>query len=777
VIKAVRIGGIALGGLALAVIVIAGCLALWVGVATRAGVAELGGRQTGLRLDAPVTIARDARGVAHVRAASEHDLFFAQGYAMASDRLFQMDLTRRFTEGRIAELLGPPLVKIDEQMRSYDIERLASVQYARVPRAERTVLAAFADGVNAAAVREPLPPEYRVLFTRFRAWRPQDSIEVGYATLLDLDDDAAWIVARDWIHRHLGAAGSDFFLPLTDPAYDMPVNGDKPGPIARLPDLPARISLRRDPRALDRAPADDRAPLGSNGWVVGANRTSVHRAILANDPHLSLGVPGVWWLFEGRSPGLHIAGATLAGTLGVTLGHNEHVAWGVTAGETSAMRLIREPFRAPDEFYEHGRWLRAAHDRQTIQVRFAGAQTDDVLRTPNGTIIGFDGTDAYLRDWLAARSNEDIFRPYLALSRSTGIAQALAAMRQSTEPALNLIVADDTGRAAYHLVGGVPRDAAWGRWAVDGNAPEAAPIPFDEAPHVDASRDALVVTSNNRSAGAGSPRLAPYWPPPYRAFAIAHALATAAAGARGGLLTPQAVGAPQHEDRSPAEAELARRVVAAVDRLHAGSDPAIAAAVADLRAFDGSMIPASRAATVVSALRPIMYAQLTAAFPPDIAQQYIGSSASLAVPLRALRERPRGWVADWDEFALAALRAAVARVGTPVPTFGQWAAQPLAHPLARFGLAGWNGPTMTGRGGAYAPAVQNNGHGQSFRAEWIVGDWDAGTIDIDAGESGEPGAPHYRDQTAGWERFARTPLPFSDAAVAAATATTLTLAP
>jgi len=115
------------------------------------------------------------------------------------------------------------------------------------------------------------------------------------------------------------------------------------------------------------------------------------------------------------------------------------------------------------------------------------------------------------------------------------------------------------------------------------------------------------------------------------------------------------------------------------------------------------------------------------------------------------------------------------RLSDTIPPFSSYAAQPLTHALAAFGFTLWNGPTLPGRGGSFAPAVQWNGHGQSFRALWIAGDWDAGTIDIAAGESGEPGSPHYADQTTRWAQFARTTLPFSDGAVKAATRATLTL--
>ncbi len=219
----------------LAVVAYAG----WLAWATRTGVASVDGTRTGMPVDRPVTIARDARGVPHVRASSAHDLFVAEGYAMASDRLFQMDITRRFVYGRLAELLGPPLVRVDRRMRRYTIHDVAARVLANADPDERTILTAFADGVNAAATHEPAPPEYRALFARFEPWTPEDALAVGFATVLDLDDKPDDVVIRDEVRRLLGPAGTDAFYPLSDPRYDVPTDGSPPGAIAKLPALPA----------------------------------------------------------------------------------------------------------------------------------------------------------------------------------------------------------------------------------------------------------------------------------------------------------------------------------------------------------------------------------------------------------------------------------------------------------------------------------------------------------------------------------------------------------
>jgi penicillin amidase len=802
----------AVAALLAVLLIVGGGYVGYVVLATRTGVAAVEGAQAGVPVQAPVTIARDARGVPHVRAASLHDLMVAEGYAMASDRLFQMDVTRRYVYGRLAEVLGSPVARVDRRMRRYAIHDVASRVLANAAPEEKAMLAAFADGVNAAARQQPTPPEYRALFFGFEPWRPEDALAVGFATVLDLDDKPDDVVIRDRVRRALGPAGTDAFYPLTDPRYDVPTDGSAPGNIAKLPDLPppppnVTLSLSKgastsrasgdalilrqaqddkhaDTLAAEHADVtDERAPVGSNAWALGGAWTTTGQAVLANDPHLDIAIPGIWWLFEGSAPGIHIAGAALAGTPGVTLGHNEHVAWGVTAGETAAMRVYREPALG-DRLYENRRWVHATHVHEAIGVRFGSTIDADVLRTPRGVVIARsgDGRDAYLMDWPMQHTNASPLAPFLRMLRARTAAEGVAAMRDLPEPALNVVVADDDGNAGYHFAGRVPLDPSFGRWATapDGAGADAtATLAYDAAPRVDPSRDAAIVTSNNRPRGGG-PRLAPYWPAPYRANELHRALSIAADGrtARTHVRWYPEAFAQQGDDTSPAELEFARLAYDVASRHGDAGGAGLAPLLTTLKGFDGKIVPESAGATVVVALRRDMVAEIARLHLPEpLAAVEPESGAGFEVVLRMLRERPHGWVPhdDYGAFVLASLNRVHQRLGDAVPAFGEWAKQPLKHPLAPFGFRAWNGPTMPGRGGSFAPAVQWNDHAQSFRAFWIAGDWDRGTIDVDAGESGEPGSPHYTDQNAGWVRFTRTALPFSDAAVRRATVSTLTL--
>jgi penicillin amidase len=185
--------------------------------------AQEAGTITGLRLRGPVAILRDDRGVPHVLARNEHDLFFAQGYVEGADRLFQMDLLRRFVLGELAEVFGQAALKHDKLEREVPVRAIAAAQWQRLDFRSREIFGAFSDGVNAAREREPLPVEFRLLAYRPRPWTPQDSLAVAMATVLDLTDDWNAIEPRDASYRVGGVRLLNALFPLTDSCYDAPV--------------------------------------------------------------------------------------------------------------------------------------------------------------------------------------------------------------------------------------------------------------------------------------------------------------------------------------------------------------------------------------------------------------------------------------------------------------------------------------------------------------------------------------------------------------------------
>jgi penicillin amidase len=733
------------------------------------GVAHESGTVGGLGLRAPVRVIRDARGIPHIRAASLHDAAFAQGYVTGSDRLFQIDVTRRFVLGTLSEMFGPETIDADENARVVDLRGIVDREYAHLAPADRDELAAFADGVNAAAEREPTPPEYRALLSHFSPWRPQDSLAVGFAVVLDLTDSWYDVIMRDAVEREIGPNADAAFFSLTDPGDPVTTVGGRP---VAVPPLPALPGVRTPAKvAWNGESAHD--TLGSNEWVAGAQRTATGRALLANDPHLARRIPGIWYLVDVEAPGEHIAGAAVAGIPGVILGHNDRLAWGATYADAVGPRVYTEHFDSGP--------VDTTSRHETFNDRFGAATTRDYLSTPHGFVLESSGAVRHVVQWEPLTDPRSPLSAFFALDRANSIEAGLRALAAYPGPSQNFALAQTDGRGAYTVAGFIPDDPAWDRHVENGDGVPGTPlrgVPFAQLPHVAPSRGVLANNSNNVPYAAGYPyRLSASYSPPYRAVEIARQLR---AQPRVGVEQSRAI---QADTTSIAELELARMCVAAIRRARADRDPGIAPVYAALASFDGRFDPSSRGATIAQRVRFVATRDLIAMhLSASTASAYLSDGPAFVTLMRALREHPRGWFPHDDPaaFLVNEVRSTIALYGGLSQVMIPYAAAyPVVaqHPFASFGFHLWDAPSFPGSGGSYSPAVQGLVLGQSFRAVWDVGNWDAGGMDLPLGESGEPGSPHYTDLTGPWLRHQLTPLPFSDKAVAAAAAQTETLTP
>jgi penicillin G amidase len=666
--------------------------------------ATVNGTISGTGVHAPVQILRDERGIPHIRATNAHDMAFAQGYVEGQDRLFQLDLLRRFVYGELSEVLGGATLDADESARAVPVRAIVEGQWQRLTTPERATLQAFADGVNAAMKRESTPVEFRLLDYDMAPWRPQDSLAVTFATVLDLTDDWNDIAAR---------IGNE--PPLSDPCFDAPVTQG----LARIAD-PSHCAPSVARADLIRSLLDARPPIGSNEWAAGAGHTSTHRALVANDPHLRLGIPGVWYLIDMQAPGFHVAGATLVGTPGIQLGHNERIAWGATNGTVTALSVFDAP-RSLDPT----RW-----QTEVFHVRFGRDVTQRYYRGARefGTTVTVSGKPRFvLVRWNAYDPRLNPLAAFDGLNRAHSIEDAIAALRTYPGPTQNFEIADVSGRVAYQLAGAIPDDPLWSRniHPTGDLAKTYSPIPFDRLPRVAASRDAIVWTSNNKMYGPGYPfRLSAAFAPPCRAHRVAELL-------RARKIYDVGYFASMQMD-----------VLSICERQLASYVPRLAA-------WDGRFTPDSRDATDTFHLRVALV------------REFGGMSAAMI----GTRAKPT---------AVTALAA----IADPSPqAWGTAGAVQVKHPLAALGASFLNGTKFAGNGDAFTVHVQNTGFSQSFRAVWDVGNWDAGGITIPQGESGRPGSGHYTDQAADWVAGRLLVLPYSNAAVDRATVNRLTLLP
>jgi len=757
----------------------------YVALGVHDGEAEPSGTIASTGVREAVTVTRDRRGIPHVRARNEHDLYFAEGYLQGSDRLFQLDLYRRSVEGRLSEVLGSITLSSDVDARTIDVAGIAAAQFAALPPNQRANLEAFASGVNAAMATRPVPPEFRFLAYRPEPWKPVDSLAASFATVLALTDSWTDVTTRADVLAKLGPSARDAFFSISDPAYDTPVGSAARAALAPVAPLPALAAPDPHASPLSVAEIDARAGLGSNAFAAGAALTSSHRALLANDPHLNLSIPGVWWMADLSAPNLHVAGVTLGGVPGIVLGHNAHLAWGATNGTVATVRVFREHFRSndSDEYVAGAGFARAEKRVETILVRFGKPLVRTYLRTRHGFVFDDRGETKLAAAWTGDLDRRSSFEQFDGLARATSVAAGARVLARYPGPPQNFVLADDAGNVGYALAGDIPIDDAWGMAIHDGSAEAVVTrerdVPARALPHVDASRNALVLTANARVYGRGYPyRLSAAFSPPYRAARIAEDL-------RSGPYDVARFAAVQGDVTSLPERDLARATVAALERAHVDGDASLRDARETLRGFDGRFTGDSRAAVIVTALRRATTERLVRGHMPGrLGRRYLAAEAGPAfvAVMRMLREKPRGWVGrdDYDAFLVSATRDAIAGLQSRRESESRWAdvgARIAAHPLAAFGLKMWNGVRFPGLGSAYAPHVQAPGNAQSFRAVWDIGKWDDGGMVIPQGESGKPGSPHYRDAAPLWLQGDLVPFPFSDAAIARDRASEFVFAP
>jgi penicillin amidase len=557
-------------GVAVAALVVA---AAGTGVAyLHRSIPPLDGTERLTGLGAPVTVRWDSAGVPHLIARSDRDAFAALGYLHARDRLWQMDLMRRTAEGRLAEILGPEAVNADRFLRSLDIPRVASRDLALLPREARDLAAAYARGVNAwiEGHGRPLGLEFMVLRYTPHRWSERSTFEVARLMAWDLVNAggelslarAAARVGRErvrdlfpvypdsapvilpagsghWGARagtaragqragaHLGTDGSGG---AAAPAARSPAvraraesRGTLPSVLAPLRDIPAIPPLAA---ALLDAASMARA---SNSWVIGPARTRSGKPILANDPHLTLRAPALWYLAAIESPGYHVVGATIPGLPAVILGHNRRIAWGLTNVGVDDVDYVIERL-SPDSsrVQTAAGWQNLEEVRDSIRVRGRPAVPFVLRRGPHGPLVGrAPGSDpgtALAMRWNAHDPSDEL-SALLAVDRAADWRAFREAVRGFRVPEQNWVYADVDGNIGYQMSGAVPvRRTGNGLLPTPGWTDEGRwerYLDFDELPWALNPPEGFIVTANNRVIGAEYPRfITGSWEMPYRAARI-----------------------------------------------------------------------------------------------------------------------------------------------------------------------------------------------------------------------------------------------------------------
>lgn len=478
-----------------------------------------------------VTVDFDPVGVPHIRARTRTDAYAALGYVTAGDRLFQMDMLRRKTGGRLAELFGPAVLKEDSWSRTMGFERLASAILRQLPSEQQAALSAYAAGVNQ-AMRDATawPWEFTALAYAPEPWRAQDSLLVAL-NLADLSYSADQERAASVMRAALPEAVVEFLTPDSD-CYNERLAPRTPERCASGA-LPAKEleQLMREAGARERAAGlvqSERTPRGSNGWIVGPGKSRDGRAILANDMHLQLGTPNIWYQADLTYGSSRVEGLTLPGLPMVITGTNGRVAWGMTSVEGDFADLIRlrrdladpSKYRAPD----------GARDFSTRVERIGVRGAPEVVLQVRETIWGPVLPEPLLGEEIALRwtmldpvaTNLDL----MDMDRVASAAEAAPLLRGAGVPPLNALLADSSGAILWTLMGKIPKrrglSGLFAEFWDDGGAGWDGYYSQEELPSIVNPASGYIVNANQRMLGAAdfAPKIGHDYSGGFRAWRI-----------------------------------------------------------------------------------------------------------------------------------------------------------------------------------------------------------------------------------------------------------------
>jgi penicillin amidase len=793
-----------LAGLAVSALLVGA--ALGVGVWGYRSLPRWSGTVTVAGTDAPVRIVREPNGIPHVFAENEPDAYFGLGYVHAQDRLWQLELDRRLASGRLAQIFGRSALPRDRLFRTLGFRRVAAQKLERQDAATRAALAAYARGVNAfLAEGSPLPPEFAFLGVEPEPWTEVDSVVwlQMMAWMLSMNIDSE--LGRWRLSTRLGPEQLAEFLP----AYP----GDPPLRLESLPAFGGEAS-RRTGYFPERG--GSASGLGSNNWVVDGRSTASGKPLLANDPHLGLSSPSIWYLAHLSAPGLNVIGATLPSLPGVVLGRNDAVAWAFTNTGSDTQDLFIERLVPGDA----SRYVTPSGPasfevvRESIAIKGEADEVLEVRLTRHGPVI----SEVYERaqglapegsvlalGWTALEADDATPRFALDAARAKNAAEFLEAARHFQAPPQNIVYADTAGHIGFVAAGRVPlrhpQNSARGLVPVPGWASESdwqGFIPFESLPAQQDPASGRIVTANQKIVPSGYPHwLGADWARPYRAERIEALLGSA------GQLTLDDFVRIQLDVASGPARDLLPLLL---DAMPAGAAP-------DARA--GQLLDALRGwnrEMRASAVEPLVFAawvrelgrMIYADELGDLFENAWAERFEFMTEVLAQRDGSSRWCDDvttpraetCPERVAAAFGAALrdlsSRYGDD-PSTWTWGrahrARAKHFPMTRVPLlrdlfdtvTASDGGTHTVNVGAYSiddpDAPFESRHAAGFRAVYDLANPSASRFLINTGQSGHVLSSHYRDWAEPWQKGQLVPMLTDRAVIEAAGGETLVLEP
>jgi penicillin amidase len=728
-------------------------------------------------LTTPVRVVRDRWGVPHIYAENEADLFLAQGFVQAQDRLFQMDLWRRSVQGRLSEVLGPNFAERDAMTRRMQFRGDMAAEWASYGPDVKPIAEAFVRGVNAwvAMARRDLPEEFVLAGWVPEFWKPDDLLNRTDAFLQSGDADLEAFRAR--LIAAVGAARANELLPSSKPyavrgvpsTVDLDGLGEVVGEaIRRVGTSPFFLGL-----AAPVLPADQ---AGSNAWAIPGSRSATGAPLVANDPHRALAHPSLRYLIHLNAPGWNVAGAVSPWLPGVAIGHNDRIAWGLAAFPADTQDVFIERMNPvnPHQVERRGRFVDTVVVEDPIVIK-GRAKPFEFEReyTPNGVVIASDRARhlAFTARWSGMEAGAAGELTALAVDRAQSAADLRAALKTWRMPVVEVVYADADGMVGRQVAGLVPVRSSW-----DG----AVPAPgwsgafdwrgwrtADELPHEhgkEAARRVAIAANRN--------------------IARTNRLLEILGGDR--TFTVDDLKTSQHDTTS----WNATQLVPLLERVRPGRDD-VDQARRRLLAWDRRVSADSPVATLYVYWEEALLRKLAERrLPMPLLEGYL---ARARLDVTTLTRPSRAWFDREPEKArdvlLAdALETAVDRVralaeSKPEPAWGRLHAVTFRHPLALGEAAKRLFDVGPFDRGGYAETVMSTYArasvtiGASFSEIVDVSNWDRSAVTNAPGQSGSPRSAHFSDLAKLWAAGEYFPLAFSDAAVQANAESTLTLQP
>ncbi|WP_115864367.1 penicillin acylase family protein [Halorussus litoreus] len=716
---------------------------------------------TNRRVESPygaAEVSYDDYGVPHVEAENEQALYFAAGYVQAADRLFQMDLQRRVMRGQLSEVVGEGTVDSDEFHVRMDFAGGAEANLELLDGTETgTLVEAFTEGVEACRTREELPLEFGLLEYEPDPWTPADTMLMEQQISWGLTG-SFWTLRRERLARELGADAAEELYPFRMD-HDSPIirNGSGGGNVENRSVARASGNFESD-ALLDWLGEFERPPsVGSNSWVVSGEQTASGQPIVANDPHLNLMAPPVWYEMNLRTDDVSVRGVTFPGVPFVVIGENQAGAWGFTNAGADVIDFYSYEIDDAGERYRYeGEWREFETEERTIAVAGGEDRSITVRKTVHGPMLEREGQRVGVA-WTGHTATETT-KAIHRYSHSDGMDDFLDATRQMDLPTQSVVYADREGNTLYYVTGRIPirtvdGEEVWGTRVFDGSAGEGewdgfepfgvssweGFVPFEEKPHV--INPDYLGTANQRVVDDPQHYVGEQYSAPYRGQRLYDLLDRRAASDE--PMDPEFMRELQRDTLSTCAEQLTDELVAAAE----GEDD-LADAVETLREWDYRMDRDSRAALVFSRwfdrFREETFGDEFEAAGLD--ESYYPNDwvlATLPEDSRWFGEEGRGGV------MISALRAALDELEDGATYGDHNTTAAITHP---FGQAFLNYPDYPTDGSAYTlnNYRSESAVGSSWRMICPMAEAEDSICILPGGNSGEYFSDHYDDQLRMW---------------------------